>query len=144
MRRGNPFFVLSRLRAIDERQARAELANARQAHDRARQRLEAYKEQYRRRRTPEEILAPIELRSLQLRGLHGHETLAEAAGAYDEARRHLDGRISNWRRAAGELDAVERLKNRRLEEAARYARKVSERALDDLLVMLHDRDEAAS
>ena len=41
--RKNPFDVLVRLRKIDEKMARAELANKRRAHDLARRKLEELK-----------------------------------------------------------------------------------------------------
>jgi flagellar export protein FliJ len=143
-RRSNPFTVLSRLRAIDERQARAALANARDAHERARERLEAYKERYQKERTPSEILTPLELRSLQLRGFRSYETMMEAAAAFERSQRHLDAKAGSWRRAAADLDAVERLETKRNEETARRARAVADRSLDELLGMLHARGEAAS
>jgi hypothetical protein len=139
MRRGNPFDVLVRLRKIDERQKRAALAAARQAHERARERLEDYKERHRKALELDEMLSPVELRSLQLRGLRSHEDLVVAAEDYARAQRSLDDRIDGWRRSAEHLDAAERLDQRRRDETARLARVAAERSLDDLLVTLHGR-----
>ena len=79
MKRSNPFDVLVRIRRIDERQRRAALATARQAHEKARDRLEEYKERHRKALEIDEMLSPVELRSLQLRGLP--LTTASTAGA---------------------------------------------------------------
>jgi flagellar export protein FliJ len=145
MRRGNPFDVLVRLRKIDEKQQRAALAAARHAHERARERLEEYKEKHREALEIDEMLTAVELRSLQLRGLRTHEDLVAAAETYARARRSLDDRIDGWRRSAENLDAAERLDQRRKDESARLARVAAERSLDDLLVTIHGRrPEAAS
>jgi hypothetical protein len=145
MKRSNPFDVLVRIRKIEERQQRASLAAARQAHEQARDRLEEYKERHRKALEIDEMLTPVELRSLQLRGLQSHEDLLAAAEHYARARRSLDDRIDGWRRSAESLDAAERLDQRRKDESARLARVAAERSLDDLLVTLHGRtSEAAS
>ena len=144
MRRGNPFDVLVRLRRIDEKQRRAALAAARQAHEQARDRLEEYKERHRKALQIDEMLTPVELRSLQLRGLQTHEDLIAAAEDYARARQALEDRIDGWRKSAEDLDAAERLDQRRKDEAARLARTASERSLDDLLGMLHARSSEAT
>ena len=144
MRRGNPFDVLVRLRKIDERQRRAAVAAARQAHEEARERLEDYKERHRNSLRLDEMLTPAELRSLQLRGLQSHEDLVVAADAYARARVTLDDRIDGWRKSAEDLDAAERLDQRRKDEAARLARVAADRSLDELLAMLHGRRPEAA
>ncbi len=140
MRRGNPFSVLTRLRAIEERQARASLAHARTAHDRARRRLEEFQEAHAGRPLPAETMLPIELRSLQLRGIRSHEDLLDAAEAHEQSRQRMERKAAEWRRAADDLEAVERLESKRREEAARHARTAAERALEDLHVSLRERD----
>ncbi len=139
MRRGNPFDVLVRLRRIDEKHRRAAIAAARHAHEQARDRLEDYKERHRKALELEDMLSPIEIRSLQLRGLRSHEDLIAAAEDYARARRSLDERLDAWRRSAEDLDAAERLDQRRKEESARLARVAAERSLDDLLITLRGR-----
>lgn len=143
MTRGNPFDVLVRLRKIDERQRRAALAAARQAHEDARERLEEYKERHRQSLELDEMLSPVELRSLQLRGLQTHEDLVAAADTYARARITLDDRIDGWRRSAEDLDAAERLDQRRKDESARLARVAADRTLDELLAMMHGRRSEA-
>ena len=144
MTRGNPFDVLVRLRKIDERQRRAALAAARQAHEEARERLEEYKERHRQSLELDEMLSPVELRSLQLRGLQTHEDLVAAADTYARAQITLDDRIDGWRRSAEDLDAAERLDQRRKDESARLARVAADRSLDELLAVMHGRRSEAS
>jgi hypothetical protein len=143
MVRRNPFNVLSRLRAIDEKMERAELAAARSAHDEARDRLDAYKAKHRESIPVEDMLTPVELRSLQLRGVVSHEALVRAADEYERSAQRLQSRTDSWRRAAADLDAAEELAARKRDEAARQARNASERTLDDLMGMLHGRKEQA-
>ena len=143
MVRRNPFNVLSRLRAIDEKIERAELAAARTAHDEARERLDAYKAKYRESVPVEDLLTPVELRSLHLRGIVSHEALVRAADEYERSQKHLQRQTENWRKAAADLDAVEQMAARKRDEAARQARTASERTLDDLLGMLHARKDRA-
>ena len=138
-KRPNPFDALLRLRSVEERRNRAKLAEARRVHEEARARLEEMKERYREQLTPEEILSPVELRSLQLRGMSSHEILVEAAEEHERTRRHMERAASDWRRAAEDLDAAERLEQKRKDEMARRARMAAERSLDDLQVILRGR-----
>ena len=144
MARRNPFIVLSRLRAIDEKMQRAELAAAKSAHDEARERLEAYKAKHREEAPVEELLSPVELQSLRMRGIVSHEALVRAADEYERSRKHLETKADSWRRAANDLEAAEDLEARKRDEAARHARIASERTLDDLMGMLHTRRRAAN
>jgi len=143
MARRNPFVVLSRLRSIDEKMERAGLAAARSAHDEARERLDAYKAKYRESVPIEDLITPVELRSLQLRGIVSHEALLRAADEFDRSRKQLEVRTESWRRAAADLEAAEEAEARRRDDAARQARTAAERSLDDLLGMLHSRKEIA-
>ena len=136
-RRGNPFDVVARLRRIDERQARAALAHARAAHRAARERLEAHTLTHSQPLVPAEVLSPLELRSLQLRGLHSHEAVMAATEAAHRAQQRTDAATAEWRRASDELEAAERLAAKRHEESARRARLAAERSLDDLMTVLH-------
>lgn len=142
MVRRNPFVVLSRLRAIDEKMRRAELTVARSAHDEARDRLDAYRAKYREAVPIQDLISSVELRSLQLRGVDSHEALVRAADEFERSAKHLGTRTEKWRRAAADLDAAERMEARKRDEAARQARTASERTLDDLLGMLHSRKGA--
>ena len=142
MARRNPFVVLSRLRSIDEKLSRAELAHARSAHDEARDRLDAYRAKYREEVPVSDLISPVELRSLQLRGVDSHEALVRAADEFERSAKQLGTRTEKWRKAAADLDAAERMEARKRDEAARQARTASERILDDLLGMLHGRKEA--
>jgi flagellar export protein FliJ len=135
----NPFNVLVRLRAIEEKQARASLANTRQAHDRARQKLDELKEQQLDELAVEEILGAAQLRSLQLRGLGSHEMLVAAAQVVRQSERAMSVKSAEWRRAAADLDAAERLDEKKRQQLAQEAAKASEKAMDDLVAMLHGR-----
>jgi flagellar biosynthesis chaperone FliJ len=139
MMRRNPFDVLLRLRKIDEKIARAKLANTRQAHDRARRKLEELKAKHREDIDVGELLGPVNLRSLQLRGMGSFELLSEAAEVYRRSERAMNAKADAWRRAASDVDAAERLDERRKQELARDAAKAAEKNLDDLIGMLHAR-----
>lgn len=139
MRRKNPFDVLVRLRKIDEKLARASLATTRQAHDKARKKLEEYKTKHREDIDVGELLGPVNLRSLQLRGMGSLEMLQEAATVYRNSERAMNTKADAWRRAAANVDAAERLDDHRKQELAREAAKSADKNLDDLIGMLHVR-----
>ena len=139
MMKRNPFNVLSRLRAIDEKQARASLATTRQAHEQARRKLEELKERHRETLRPEDILSPAQLRSLQLRGLGSYEMLTAATQVVAQSERAVHARSEAWRRAAADLDAAERLDEKKKQEIVQQAAKSAEKALDDLAGMMHTR-----
>ena len=136
-RRRNPFTILGRLRSIDERIARTELATASESRRRAQERLDHFKQQYREQTPVEERLTPGQLMSLRLRGIKSHEQLVEAANEYERTDAALEERTDRWRSAAADLDAAERMEARVKERQARDARLAAERALDDLFSMLH-------
>lgn len=137
--RRNPFDVLVRLRKIDEKMARAELANKRRAHELARRKLEELKAKHREDIEVGDLLGPVNLRSLQLRGMGSYELLVDAAGVYQNSERAMHAKAEAWRRAASDVDAAERLDERRRQELAREAAKSAEKSLDDLMGMLHSR-----
>jgi hypothetical protein len=137
--RRNPFDVLVRLRKIDEKMARAELANKRRAHDLARRKLEELKTKHREDIEVGDLLGPVNLRSLQLRGMGSYELLVDAAEVYQNSERAMHAKAEAWRRAASDVDAAERLDERRRQELAREAAKSAEKSLDDLMGMLHSR-----
>ncbi|MDJ0924469.1 MAG: hypothetical protein QNJ77_07905 [Acidimicrobiia bacterium] len=137
--RKNPFDVLVRLRKIDEKIARSELANKRRAHELARRKLEELKAKHREEIDVGELLGPVNLRSLQLRGMGSYEMLSEAAEVYQHSERAMHAKAEQWRRAAADVDAAERLDERRKQEMARDAAKAAEKSLDDLMSMLHSR-----
>lgn len=139
MKRKNPFDVLVRLRSIDEKMARAQLANSRKAHERARRKLEELKEQHSEGIEVGELLGPVNLRSLQLRGMGSYEMLSEAGRVFHHSEQALRSRADSWRRAAADVDAAERLDENRKQELAREAAKAADKSLDDLIGMLHSR-----
>lgn len=139
MKKNNPFNVLVRLRSIDEKQARASLATTRQAHEKARKKLDELKTKHREDMDLGEVLGPVNLRSLQLRGLGSYEMVAAAAETFQQSERALTAKSDAWRRAASDLDAAERLDEKRKQELAREAAKSAEKSLDDLMGMLHVR-----
>ena len=81
----------------------------------------------------------MNLRSLQLRGMGSYELLQKAAEVYQHSERSMRAKADAWRRAASDLDAAERLDERRKQELAREAAKAAEKSLDDLMGMLHSR-----
>ena len=137
-RRRNPFRIIAKLRSIDERIARTELATAHESRRRAQERLDHFKQQYREQTPIEERLTAGQLMSLRIRGIKSHEQLVEAASEYERSAGEFDTRSDRWRSSAADLDAAERLESRVKEEHARQARHAAERALDDLFSMLHD------
>jgi flagellar biosynthesis chaperone FliJ len=139
MIRRNPFNVLARLRSIDEKMARASLANTQQAHERARRKLEELKDKHLAALEIEEILGPAQLRSLQLRGISSYEMLTAAAHAVAQSERAVRAKAEAWRRTAADLDAAERLEEKKNQEIAQEAAKSAEKAMDDLMGMLHAR-----
>jgi flagellar biosynthesis chaperone FliJ len=139
MKKRNPFNVLVRLRSIEEKQARASLANTRHAHEQARRKLEELKERHREDIDVGEILGAVNLRSLQLRGLGSLEMVNAAAQVYKQSERALYAKSEAWRRSAADLDAAERLDEKKKQEVAREAAKTAEKSLDDLMGMLHSR-----
>ncbi len=139
MKRKNPFDVLVRLRKIDEKMARAQLATTRQSHEKARRKLEELKAKHREDIDVGEMLGPVNLRSLQLRGMGSYEQLTEAARVYQNSERAMNARSEAWRRAAADVDAAERLDDKRRQDLAREAAKSAEKSLDDLIGMLHAR-----
>ncbi len=144
IKRPNPFYALMRLRSVEERRRRADLASARRIHEEARGRLEEMRDRYRSELPVEEILTPLELRSLQLRGLSSHEILAAAAEEHERTRTRLEAAAAKWRKASADLDAAERLDQKHRDEVARRARMAAERSLDDLQVLLRDRKDGAA
>ncbi len=139
VRKKNPFDVLVRLRSIDEKMARAQLANSRKAHDMARRKLEELKEQHNEGIEVGELLGSVNLRSLQLRGMGSYEMLTEAARVFHNSEQAMRSRAESWRRAAADVAAAERLDEHRKQELARDAAKAAEKSLDDLIGMLHTR-----
>lgn len=138
-RRRNPFGLLGRLRSIDERIARTELATAHESRRRAQERLDHFKQQYREQTPVEERLSAGQLMSLRIRGIRSHEQLVEAANEYERTASDLERSTDRWRISAADLDAAERMEARVKDEQARQARTAAERALDDLFSMLHER-----
>ena len=144
MKRRNPFGAIVWLRSVEEKRKRSELGAAKQSFDDARARLEAMKERYRDDRALDEMLSPVQLRSLQLRGLASLELLEAAAEAVDRSRRELDARAEAWRKAAADSDAAERHQLHEKQEAARHARMAAERSLSDLQPLLRRSREQRS
>ena len=84
-------------------------------------------------------MGAVNLRALQLRGLGSHEMVVAAAQVYQKSERALHTKSEAWRRSAADLDAAERLDEKKKQELAREAAKSAEKALDDLMGMLHSR-----
>ena len=65
--------------------------------------------------------------------------VAAAAQVYQQSERAMSAKSEAWRRAAADLDAAERLDDKKKQEMAREAAKSAEKSLDDLMGMLHAR-----
>jgi hypothetical protein len=141
VKRRNPFEALVWLRSVDERRRRAELGVARRSFGEAKARLEEMKARHREELAADEVLTPVELRSLQLRGLASAELLSVAAEESERNRSALEARADGWRRAAADLDAAERLETKQKQDAARRARVAAERSLSDLQAVLRRANE---
>jgi flagellar biosynthesis chaperone FliJ len=137
-RRRDPIGTLLRLRGIRERQARGQLAVAQQqlaaADDELAQRRQAYLD----RPQPAASLTPAQLRVLTLQGVRTLELLNEAAEAYEaETRRERQAREA-WITKTNELESAQRLSERREVDAAVWARKAADKALDELVLTLRE------
>lgn len=135
----NPFSSLVKIRSVREQRARADLGRANLVQQDALDRLEEMKRQFSAGPGIPPSLNAVQLRALQLTGVTEHERLVAAADALEEATRHAGDRAARWRASAGELDAAERLDQRKKEQAAHSAAKATERAMDDLLVTIRHR-----
>ncbi|HHC08804.1 MAG TPA: hypothetical protein ENK55_08820 [Actinobacteria bacterium] len=135
----NPFEALFRVRAIRERQARAEMGRARLAQQEAYDRLQELKRSLEDTPGLPGNLTPTQLRALQLTGITSHERLLEASAAYEEAHAVHEHHVARWRATDAELEAADRLRQKKKEAAAYRAIVATERAMDDLLLSLRAR-----
>ncbi len=135
----NPFDALFRVRAIRERQARGEMGRARADQHEAYARLQELKASLEGAPGLPGSLSAVQLRALQLTGITSHERLQAAAEAHEEARVLVEHHTAKWRATYEELEAADRLKQKKKEAAAFRAVIASERALDDLLLSLRSR-----
>jgi len=135
----NPFEALFRVRSIRERQARGEMGRARLASDEAYERLQELKASLEEGPGLPGALTPTRLRALQLSGIVSHERLVAAALAYEEARAVHEHTVARWRATEAELEAADRLREKKREAAAYQAVVATERAMDDLLLSLRAR-----
>lgn len=142
MKRRNVFSVLARLRAIDEKIARTQLATAHDARRRARERLDEFKAEYRGQVPAEQRLSAAQLLSLHMRGIRSAELIDEAAAEVERTTEVLTARTDRWRSSAADLEAAERLEARVKDKHAGEARRAAERALDDLFAMIQSAEES--
>lgn len=129
-----------RLRGIAERQAAGALAGAqrdlRQAEELVAQRCAATAA------TPlaGAPLSPLQLRALELQRLAGHDLVQAAVSARDEADERRGELARAWSLASTRRRSVERLDERRSAEAAAAARAAADRALDEIVLLVHGRE----
>lgn len=135
----NPFTSLVKIRSIREQRSRADLGRAQLVQQEALDRLEEMKQRFSSAPGLPASLNAVQLRALQLTGVTEHERLVAAGDALAEASRNTGEKAARWRVSAGELDAAERLDQRKKEQAAHSAAKASERAMDDLLNTIRHR-----
>lgn len=131
----NPFEVLHRLRSVNERRRRAELATAHLDEERARRLMEDVRASL---EEPHEIgdrISRLQLRALQIRGITSNEMLDMAAREYESARKNTRVAAGAWRKSVGDADAAEKLATQRREKIAREASASAERMLDDLMTI---------
>ncbi len=129
--------TLIRLRTIRERQARSDLASANRAKRVADDELAARRRRYDEtaRHATLEVDDAAELQARALAGRRSLEQVAEASADLARTERRVAAAQGSWKRASQELDSVEELDARRRQELAYYARRTSERAMDEMMAL---------
>ncbi len=129
--------TLIRLRTIRERQARSDLASANEASRLAVDELATRRRRYEEtaRYATQEAADPRELQAKALAGHRSLEQVAEAGADLARTEQRVAAAQGSWRRASQELDSVEELDARRRQELAYYARRTSERVMDEMMAL---------
>lgn len=134
MKRRNPLSALLRVASIRERQARRQLAEHAADAELLRTKLAELRAAYANSGEGETTsLTRDQALALHLQGVRSYESIREAIAEYEAAEFRVETSREAWRRAASEQDALEDVDERRKTDAAREARRVAERALDDLM-----------
>ena len=130
--------TVARLRALREDQARAELVAAAAALEHARAVERAALAALRAERPPATGLDGL----LRERTIHValRDRLEHARGDVAAARREHAAATARWRQRRADQRAVERLLERRHEAARAAADAAEQAALDELAIVLHDRE----
>ena len=134
MKPRNPLAALLRIASIKERQARRQLAEHVADAEMLRTKLAELRATYAHHGEGETTsLTRDQALSLHLQGVRSYESIREALAEYEAAEFRVQTSREAWRRAASEEDALEDVDDRRRTETAMEARRVAERALDDLM-----------
>ena len=143
MKARNPMAALLRMASVRERKARRDLAEQVADAERLRAKLAELRAAYAHHGEGETTsLTRDQALALHLQGVRSYESIREALAEYEAAEFRVQTSREAWRRAASEEDALEDVDERRKTEAAMDARRVAERALDDLMHTLkHGADE---
>jgi hypothetical protein len=80
-------------------------------------------------------LTPLELRTLQLRGLAAHDLVVDAVSEVELAEERHAELVRAWSLASVQRRSVERLAERRRIEAAVAARQAADKALDEIVLL---------
>ena len=141
MKARNPIAALMRIASVKERQARRQLAEDVSDAEMLRAKLAELKEAYAHYGEGETTsLTRDQALALHLQGVRSYESIREALAEYEAAEFRVQTSREAWRKAASEEDALEDVDERRKTEAAMDARRVADRALDDLMHTLKHGD----
>ncbi|HEY8201006.1 MAG TPA: flagellar FliJ family protein [Actinomycetota bacterium] len=141
MRRRDPVAAITKLRGFKEREARTGMGLAMRKEAEARQALLERRRAYDARPVPQGPLSALEIRTFHLQGIRSSEQIAEAAEALEGSRLGAEEARREWTVASDRLKAAERLQQKRREELARIAQAAAMRSLDELAVMMRERDQ---
>jgi hypothetical protein len=139
VKRRDPVAALARFRGFKEREARIGMGLAMRKEAEAREVLHERRRAYDARPVPHGPLSALEVRTFHLQGIRSTELMAEATAVLETSRASSDEARREWSTAADRLKAVERLEQKRREEAARLAQSAAMRSLDELAVMMRER-----
>lgn len=137
-RRG--FDRLVRVRAIWEKQAKSRAAEAaREVENRIAQAASAAEAHSASLNETVSELTPDHLALQRNRSMATHASLTEAAAARSNAQARSSAAQGVWRRSSQDHDMAAELEQRRRQESAYEARRVSDRSLDELVATLRSR-----
>jgi hypothetical protein len=133
-----------RVRVIEERRARGELARADAAVRAADGEINDRRRAYARRPRPAGLVSASGLRAVELLGLRCLERVAEAVAERDAALWRRDEAAAGLSQASVRRKSTERLVERREAEAAHQAQLAAQRDADELVLLMRRQGEGAA
>lgn len=127
--------TVRRLRELEERRALGAAAGAERSLSAARQVAADRVDALRTLTPPARPLDVMELRVLQLQGLAGHDLVLDAQADVDLAQDRHAELVRAWSMASVRRKSVERLEESRAAEAAVEARRASDQAMDETVLL---------